>query len=504
MFRNIFTAAVLALCATGAAIAEESEKISVMLKGITIVSPGFTPQNIRVTDPGVISAEIIADQQLRITGINVGKSDLHITAGNLSKLYTVTVNDNIREIFNAVRKDLDSVPEVDISINRERIVLKGEVSSLDGWDTINRVLPQYGSTILNLAFFRPAPEVMVALKKTFEKAGYEICQESELDEPGKLSLTQSGNTLILHGTVYCEDEIKAIRQIISTQSWISVDPKETTNRVKLVEKLAVKPVLLDVGTVFVGIRSAETSRVGSNLLANGIRIGQGFDFSTLFRGGTNQSYNLNANLTSILNLMAESGCSRYHRAGHLSFMSNDSNDYKSFHEGGTIKVRITSTMGTGSLQDIPYGFIMRVRGGLLGKDRVRLDLSLEVSTPIPQENGDYDVKQSKVDTTIVCRLGETVALAGMKEITEGTAGPSGIPFLRKVPVLNWICAEKNDSFNDSQILILVYPQVAGKTPPLQMPPSAETADTLKESERSNRERSQEKTDNEKSFWRRWF
>ena len=91
----------------------------------------------------------------------------------------------------------------------------------------------------------------------------------------------------------------------------------------------------------------------------------------------------------------------------------------------------------------------------------------------------------------------------MKDMVEESSGPSGIPFLRKVPVLNWICAEQTDSFNDSQVLLLVYPQVAGRTPPLKMPPSAETADTLEESGKTNQQRTRE-ADEEKSFWERWF
>lgn len=72
-----------------------------------------------------------------------------------------------------------------------------------------------------------------------------------------------------------------------------------------------------------------------------------------------------------------------------------------------------------------------------------------------------------------------------------------------MPVLNWICAESTDSFNDNQVLLLVYPQVAGRTPPLKMPPSAETANTLEESGKTNQQRMEE-ADEKKSFWERWF
>ena len=175
------------------------------------------------------------------------------------------------------------------------------------------------------------------------------------------------------------------------------------------------------------------------------------------------------------------------------------------HEGGTLKVRVFGgSGGTGTLNDVPYGFIMRVKGGLIGNDQVKLDVQIEISTPALQENNDYDLKQTKVSTTIVAKLGETVALGGMKDMVEESSGPSGIPYLRKIPVLNWVCAEKSDSFNDSQVLLLIYPQVAGRTPPLKVPPSAETANTLEESDKSNKERTREAEEKKKSFWDRWF
>ena len=342
-----------------------------------------------------------------VTGLAVGKSDLHITAGTVAKLYTVTVNDNVREVFNSLRRDLDSVPEVEISINGNRVVLKGEVSSIEGWETLLKVLPGYGANVTNLTIFRPAPEIMLSLKKLFEKSGFKVVQDITDLSPGTLSLQNEKDTLILRGSVYCQEDLTTIRQLISTQDWISLDGKDRSKPVKFISKVVIKPTLLDVGVVFVGVKQADTSAVGANLLKGGVNIAQGFNFSTIFNGGTNQSYNLGADVSTILNLMAESGCKRFHRAGHLSFMSNESNEFKVLHEGGTLKVRVYGGAGgTGTLNDVPYGFIMRAKGGLIGNDRVKLDLQIEISTPALQENNDYDLKQTKVSTTVVAKLGE--------------------------------------------------------------------------------------------------
>ncbi len=509
MFKKILCSIFAILGISFSVVAADSEPLSLTAKEIKIVNVGFPVEDFRISDNSIVSVEKVRDQplQLRIIGIGVGKSNLQVTGNGMSKIYNITVNDNIREVFNALRKDLSSVPELDISINRNKIVLKGEIASLSNWDILNKVLPEYKGYILNLVQFRPAPEVMLSLKKLLEKSGYDVC-DKDPDKPGKLSLRMSGNTLILKGQVYNKSEIAALEQIVATQEWITIGKsKEKINRVKLVMNIAVCPTLLDVGVVFVGVKNSETSTIGANLLAKGLNVNLASALGTMFAGDFSRSLNLNMNANTVLNLMADSGCSRFHRSGHLTFLSNDSDTFKTVHEGGTIKVRITPTLGGGNgggLENIPYGFMLRAKGGLIGDDMVRLNLELEVSTPNLQANGDYDVKQSKISTVIQCKLGETVALGGVRELTEGVSGPSGIPFLRRVPVLNWICAETGESFNDSKILILVYPQVAGKTPALKMPPSAETRNTLHESEINAKNRSESIRKSKKSFWERWF
>ena len=180
------------------------------------------------------------------------------------------------EIFNSLRKDLDSVPEVEISINGNKVVLKGEVSSIDGWETLLKVLPAYGAAVTNLTVFRPAPEIMLSLKKLFEKSGFKVVSDVTDLSPGTLSLQNEKNTLILRGSVYCQEDVDTINQLISTQDWISLDGKDKTKPVRFISKVAVKPTLLDVGAVFVGVKQADTSAVGANLVKNGIRVAQGF------------------------------------------------------------------------------------------------------------------------------------------------------------------------------------------------------------------------------------
>ncbi len=502
LMKQLFT--LLVIFPSLAFFAQDAEKINVPLGGMTVADVPFRIESFRTADAKIVKAETVSDMQVRFMGLSVGKTDVQVVGNGISKVFTVNVQDNIREIFNAIRKDLDALPELDISINRDKIVLKGEVSSIKNWELLHKVLPNYPGAAMNLASFAPAPEVMLNLHKALEKAGFKVGRNAATANPGEIVIELEGNTLIVSGSVYSPDDIKQVKQIFATQSWLESDPAaKDGNKVKLAEKIQVVPTLLDVGVVFMGISRRDSEAIGANLMKNGIKIGNAFNFNTNFHGN-NQAYALDVSLNTILNLSADTGINRFRNAGHLTFMSNESPEFKRLHNGGTLKVRVYGGAGgTGTLNDVQYGFMMGVKGGLTGAENVKLDLELEMSSPTLMENNDYDLKVTKVATAINAKLGQTLVIRGLKDMVQTTTDNSGIPFLRKVPVLNWFVAESADELTDRQVLILVYPQIAGKGPEIKMPPSAETADTVNKVEQDNKKRAKEE-DSEKSWWQRWF
>ena len=483
----------------------QDEKITVTVGGMALTDVPFKIENIRTANNKLVKVEAVSDMQVRFLGLALGKTDVQVTGnGGASKVFAVTVEDNIREVFNAVRKDLDALPEIDISINRNKIVLKGEISSIRNWDLLHKVLPNYQGVVVDLTSFVPAPEVMLNLNKALEKAGFKLGKDAANAEPGEIVISQEGNVLLVSGSVYSQDDVQQVRQIFATQPWLETDPAAKSSfKVRLVEKIQVVPTLLDVGVVFMGISRRDSESIGANLMKNGIQVGNAFNFGTNFHG-SNQAYALNASLDTVLNLSADTGVNRFRNAGHLTFMSNESPTFKRLHNGGTLKVRVYGGAGgTGTLNDVQYGFMMGVKGGLSGSDRVKLDLELEMSSPTLMENNDYDLKTTKLTTTVSAKLGQTLVLGGLKDMVQTTTDNSGIPFLRKVPVLNWFVAESADELNDRQVLILIYPQIAGKGPEIKLPPSAETADTVDKVDQGNKERIKEEN-SKKSFWQRIF
>ena len=156
--------------------------------------------------------------------------------------------------------------------------------------------------------------------------------------------------------------------------------------------------------------------------------------------------------------------------------------------GGTLKVRVATRDAT-SLEDVDYGLIMKIKGGLLDAKTASVDVNLELSYPVPVGT-DYDLKRNRIETTINCPLGQTMVLAGMKSLIEQSSN-EGVPFLRSVPAISWFFSEKNRLKEDSKVLILLSPQLAG-APTEARPVSEQTAPTLEESDKPTEQREREK------------
>jgi Flp pilus assembly secretin CpaC len=483
-------AAVLLVLAAGAgsAGAADAEPVAVTAGKMELVNVAFPIQGFRVADPTVAKVEQQGAQQLRVMGVKAGSTDLQVTGdGSVSALYTITVVENVNAVLSAVKRDLDSVPEADISINLGRVVIKGEISSIEHWKYLQKVLALYKDSVANLTTFQPTPEVMLALVKSFEKVGLKVQDGEGNLEPGMLSVKYSGNNIFIGGNLYSQKDKDRVAQIVDAQDWLTTKShkegdKSDDPRVRAVLDLNVVPTMIELDVTFVGVSNEDERRIGVNLLKAGLLIVDAT--SVAFQGklgasdssGLTGSYTINAGMQGALKFFTGSGPGRFQTAGHMTF-KNDSPEWRMFKSGGTLKVR-TATRDTVGLTDIDYGLIMKVKGGLLDPKTAAVDLNLELSYPVPV-GADYDLKQNKIETTINCPVGQTMVLGGMKSLIEQSSN-EGVPFLRSVPVVSWFFSEKNQMLQDSKVLILVSPQIAGATS-VARPVSEETAPALQES-----------------------
>ena len=486
MIKKVIMCMVLA---AGMAAAQDVEKVVLSIGVLKVVDLPFARETFRASTPDVVQVEAFTDRQLRLTGLKPGVCEVIVYGGGLTKQYSVTVMDNVRKLFDRLRADLDALPELELTINQNYIVVKGEVSDVAHWRQLRQVLPLYGETVQSFATFRPKPESLVNLKKLMADSGFEVVDETIPKETGKIGFGYSQDAITVSGRVYTKSDIAALQQVFATQDWMApAGSDKSDGRIKLIMNLSIEPTMIDVGAVYVGVSSSEGKQIGSDPGTFSIE-GNFSSLVNLLRGGASRHHaTIGASLNPTIKFLAENGVSRFKAAGHLTFISNEEGKEVSFHQGGTMNVRV-SGVNSGDLKELPYGLTMKVSGGLIGANKVKLNVSLSRDDP-PAINaaGDYDQKQSSVETSIICGLGETVVLAGMKEISENTTGPNGVPYVRKIPVLSWFVSQKGEQLTDMQLLVLVSPRVATHETSIDIPPSAETADTLEKAETSNKDR----------------
>ena len=469
----------------GSLIGAEAKMLRIPLGSLTVEEVAFKIDNISISSPGVVKVEIISEngRQIRISGLKVGITDVQLLGGGMSQVYKVTVNDDLREKLNSLKRDLDAVPELDISMNNGKLVLKGELSSIANQELKNKVVKAYGSYILDLSTFRPTPEVMLGLQKNFEKAGFKVVRNANESQPGEISISQVGEMLTIAGSVYSEADLKMINSILAAQPWLSINAANSTNsqnKVQAYVNVQVLPMMLQVDVVHIALSQNDIKKLGINMGDFGNLLNGSIDIAGLLGSAYQRNrtphqtvhtregaYGMagSGSLAASLGFLGQNGVTRARRAGFLTFKSNDMAQWRKLHDGGKVWLSSGDTPAggagvnvtvTGTLTEVETGLILKVKGGLVGKDTISLDVDQEISYPTAPEFGEkYQVTKTSYLTSIQCKLGETVAIGGLSKFMQTSGASGSIPYLRNIPVFKWLISQDSDEFNTDQVLTLV-------------------------------------------------
>ena len=479
--KKFFLLCSVCFAAFAASAAPAVQQMNYVAGSLNVLELPFTIQTCRVSDPTVAAVEVIDNNsKLRIVGLRKGMTDIQVAGENIFRTYRISIVSNLYQDLNNINADLESIPEVEANISGNKIILKGEISNIVHWQMFRKLVPFYEGKVVNLVTFQPKAEVMVLLQKAFNKAGYTLVRENRELKHGEIMVVPAGDVINITGTVFSQEDIKRIEKIINAQSWLTTGNNQKNARVQAVMNVDVVPEMLEIGAVFVGMEKSQLESIGNNFMKNGIPINVSAGYSgslnrnmSLVRGGG--SYGISSSLGTVIKFLGENTNSVFRHAGFLSFKSNDTPQFRELHNGGTLKVRVSGDEN-GSLQDVAYGFILKVKGGLTGKDRVYMEIEVSLSTPVLLENGDYDIKEKTIKTSAFCKLDETIALGGIKELLDDATGPNGVPFLRNIPIINWFVAEKNNTYHDKQGLVLISPRLMSQAKPIEIPPAQELRD----------------------------
>jgi Flp pilus assembly secretin CpaC len=430
----------------------------------------------QATSDGVVQVAKVASDTIQVSGTKLGTTSLLIMGSNgETQQYTFNVNPNTQILADAIKRELEAVPELSIYDNKiGKVVIKGTVTSHERWRLVKIAEEAHGDYIINYATFEPGPAFVLQLKRNLEGAGIKVSTERNTQVvPSESVLIQSvPGGISVTGKFYSENDIKKVRSALERNPALSTDGTDADGKVPCFIDLSQIPLLLEINAYFAVVSESDEKQFGVNLADAGllaIDTTASYFSGTVGRGNSADfggSYIVNSGLQGALRFLKGDGDARLFHAGHLTF-KNGATEWKKFQSGGTIKVRV-STEDTTGLEDIEYGLILKVKGGLVGSKDTELDLELELSTPVPMGD-DFNVQKNLIQSTIMCPLNKTLVMGGAESIMDDI-GEDGVPLLGDIPLLKYFFSEKNKSREEMKVLVLISPRIVaadGATTPVQ-------------------------------------
>jgi type II secretory pathway component GspD/PulD (secretin) len=122
----------------------------------------------------------------------------------------------------------------------------------------------------------------------------------------------------------------------------------------------------------------------------------------------------------------------------------------------------TTLVTTGQIQYKTIGTLLTVTPHIIQDDRVSLKISQEVSqigTSIKvagQDFASFDTR--KANTTAVVENGHSLLIGGLMRQSKSYTR-SGVPFLSEIPILGYLFSSTTDSFDKTELLVIVTPHV---------------------------------------------
>lgn len=180
--------------------------------------------------------------------------------------------------------------------------------------------------------------------------------------------------------------------------------------------------------------------------------------SFLYTGGTNITAVLNA-LESITNVQVLS-------SPKLVVLNNHPAELEVGDEVPIVTQTSVSTVASNapivnSVQMLNTGVILQVVPRANESGQVILNISQEVSDVVPTTTSNIDsptVEQRQISTTVAIHDGDTIVLGGLIQDSRSTTR-SGIPYLRRLPVIGNLFGSTNNTDTRTELIVLLTPHV---------------------------------------------
>ncbi len=490
--KRIMTMA-FAVLAMGLAWAKSAEQVSVVENEITTITlpfgiKGYTPSN-----KDVVRIEASSDTSLRITALKRGRCDLEVHGDkNLVQKFEITVLGDLATELEMLTSELDQVQEVRARIVGNSIRIDGEISAINKWEYLMKVLRNYGSAVRNFVTFCPGPEVLLRMKETLQQAGFEVDFQPFGTDKKKwkaktIALARNKKTRIMtvQGRVYTPEQRSQVMQCLSSEKWLSLELDSSKKELDGEEDFRIRGMVdvfvdrpqIRVSVAYMAIGEEDIKKIGNekSLKRDGVLNLSGV-FGTVYsliHGGTGRHGDntavVGADLGVTANFLRKNGITRISDTGY-TVMESWSEKGAKFKSGGTLFVRQLeipqgataggTIVGNMEMKEIPYGFQIVTKGGVTDGSLVDMDFNFTMSgvSKVDDMSG-YDRKEEVSEQKIVCPLGKTTFISGFKSLVDNRTSPSGLPFLRNTPMLNWFVADSGTELTDRRLVIMVCPEI---------------------------------------------
>ena len=483
-----------------AVLAKGVEQISIVENEITTINVPFGITSYLPSNMDVVRIEEVTGTSLRITALRRGRCDLDVRGDkDLAQKYEITVLGDLATTLDTLNTELDQIQEVRARVVGDFIRIDGEVSSIQKWEYLQKVLRNYPNVVRNFAVFNPGPDVMLRLKETLQESGFTVVFQSlgkdrKAWPANQVALVLNKHTQIMQvqGRVYTPEQQAKVVECLSAERWLSLDLKSAEGaasaddcRIRGQFDVFVDRPQVRLSLAYMAISDKDIKDIGNaaaqggdmfNILGGAEVFGAlskvrglvsdgalAYEGTYKPRGG---SVSLNAPLNVVTRFFKENKISRISSTGYTVMESWDKDGAK-FKSGGTRYVPV-SGLNSGDLKEIEYGFMLNTVGGV-SSDGTALDVKLDFTlssfenVEVTDTQLGINKREEKTTQKLQLALGRTTFIGGVKMLDEQRLSPSGIPFIRNTPLLNWFVADSGNELNDKRLVIMVCPEIVDNT-----------------------------------------
>jgi pilus assembly protein CpaC len=396
---------------------------------------------VAIGNPKVADVRALSTRQILVTGVSSGRTSLTIFGPGGSEQLDVHVTaQDLRASEREVSRLIRGLPRVKVREMGERLVLQGEVRSVDEHRRLSLVREMHPS-VINMVTIAASAKSAIAdgLTERFRKHGYDHIEALLI-----------GPTLFVEGTVPSSDDLEKASEIIKSAG-VGVE-----NLIKVGNR---RMVLIECQ--FVEVRRSRNDLVGVRLPLQitgkgqlGINITRGFIGPVTDSGGA--SLDMNGETPFSFGLQFNSG---YGRLLAQPRRLASAGEQAHFLAGGEVPIVTQSDNGT-SVEWKEFGVMLAVTPLVDRLGNINMRIKAEVSHPdssvavlnIP------GFRTRRVETSVSASSGETIVLSGIYNNDE-QKDVSKFPGLGHIPIIGELFKSRAWKEKKSELMVLLTPRL---------------------------------------------